>query len=259
MNGLLQKLRAGQPAVGGWISFASSYVAELMAHAGYDWIGLDIEHGAIGIESAQAMLQAIATTPTSALVRLSGNDPVAIGRFLDAGAAGVIVAMVNTPEQARRVVQAARFPPAGRRSVGLGRWRLRTCPENPPAVNDQIAVVVMIEHVEAVRQADAILAVEGIDAFFIGPNDLSASAGYDRAEAERAIDEVLTIGKRRGVAAGIHVGSAEQAARRMEQGFQLVAVSEAGQILRAAAREQLSRLAGGSEPTAPQPPPTTPY
>ncbi len=259
MNAVVAKLRAGEPAIGGWISFASSYVAELIAHVGYDWIGLDVEHGAIGIESAQSMLQAIATTDTVAMVRLPAGDDVAIRRFLDAGAAGVIVAMVNSPEQATGVVEAARYPPLGRRSVGLGRWRLVMAPDDPPAVNDEIAVVVMIEHAEAVRRADEILAVQGIDAFFIGPNDLAASMNYDRAKAEHAVQEALAAGQRLGVPAGIHVGTADDAARRIEQGFQFIAISEAGKLIQIAARDQLARVGREPRPGSEQRPTSAPY
>lgn len=242
MNPVIAKLRRGEPALGGWIAFPSGYVAELMAHAGYDWVAIDWEHGAIGTEAVQTMLQGLHAGGVQGFVRIPDNGEVWVKRVLDMGADGLIAPMVCTADEARRLVQAVRFPPVGGRSVGLGRWRLRWDPARPPAVNDQIALVVMIEHIRGVEAVDRILAVDGVDACFVGPTDLGASLDYDPERTREAIARVLAAASRADVPAGIHARTPEDARSFIEQGFRLVAISEAGEIIRRTAADDLRRV-----------------
>ena len=239
MNPLVAQLQNGEATLGGWVAFASDYVAEMMAGLDYDWVCVDTEHGAIHIESIQSMLQAIHAGGKPSFVRVPGDDPIWIKRVLGAGAGGIIVPMVNSAEQARQVVSASRFPPTGRRSVGLGRWQFVMDRSKVPQTNDDVAVVAMIEHVEAVMNIDDILDVAGIDAFFIGPTDMGASLGYDKNEVEQAIDKVIEASKDHGTAMGIHVRTPEDARQRIQQGFQFIAIAEAARMIQQTSREFL--------------------
>ncbi len=243
-NPVLERLHAGEASFGGWIGFASSYVAELMGRAGFDWVGLDSEHGVINPESLQAMIQALHTTNTVPIVRLPEASELAVKRALDMGARGVIAPMVKTAETASLLVRSARFPPDGFRSVGGGRWHFTFDGAAPPAVNPQVLAAVMIEHVEAVENVESILSVQGLDCYFIGPTDLGASLGYKPDEVTDAIGRVLQAGKKLGVPGGIHVASPELARERAAQGFQFIAVSEAGKLVADGATQLISSLKG---------------
>jgi len=237
-NTAKRKLREGKPAIGIWMNFPSVVAAEALAHVGWDWIVVDTEHGCIDLETMQNMFIAIGTTPTIPMVRVPGNDPVAIKRVLDAGAYGVVVPMVLNAEQAELAVKACRYPPLGIRSSGGGRWRYWAGPDYPRHANEEILCVVMIEHIEAVERAEEILSVPGVDACFIGPNDLSWSMGLGgarTAEHEAAIQRVLQAAKKCGVPAGIHCMNAEEVNRRIDEGFQFLACASDGAMLMSAA------------------------
>ena len=241
-NPVLAKLRGGQPAIGGWIGFASSYVAELMGHAGYDWVGIDAEHCAMNPESIQAMIQALHTTDTVPIVRLPEASELAVKRALDMGARGIIAPMVKTRAEAELVAGASHYPPDGFRSVGSGRWKFVFDGATPPEVNPCILTAVMIEHIQAVENAEEILSVKGLDCYFIGPTDLGASLGYDSDKTAAAIKQVLSVGKSLGIPAGIHVPTGELACKRIAEGFQFIAVSEAGRLAAAGAEQDLAQI-----------------
>jgi 2-keto-3-deoxy-L-rhamnonate aldolase RhmA len=165
--------------LGSWLQINSATAAEVMANAGFDWIAIDIEHTDIDITSLTALLRAMYGRPAAAVARVSSNDVLEIRRALDAGAAGVLVPFVGTEEQARRAVAAAKYPPAGVRGFSFSRandWGVDFLPDAQSA-NDRTAVIVMIESREGVENVDAIAAVSGVDALFIGPYDLSGSYG----------------------------------------------------------------------------------
>lgn len=228
-NTAKQLLKAGRPAVGVWINWPSVVAAEALASLGWDWLNVDTEHGAIDLETLQNLFIAIGSTPTIPMCRVPWNDPKEIKRVLDAGALGIVVPMVCSAEDAEKAVKAAKYPPEGIRSSGGGRWRYWAGPNYAEEANDEILVVVMIEHVDAVRNAEEILSVKGVDACFIGPNDLAWSMstphGKARGSAEHAalIDEVLRVAKKVGVPAGIHCSSPEEVVQRIDQGFQFLA------------------------------------
>ncbi|MHB1134416.1 MAG: HpcH/HpaI aldolase family protein [Chloroflexota bacterium] len=230
-------LKEGKPAIGTWMNFASVGAAEVMAHAGWDWIVVDMEHGAIDLETMTSMFIAIGTTNTIPMCRVPWNDPMEIKRVLDAGSYGIVVPMVNSAEEARAAVSAAKYPPVGIRSAGGGRWRYWAGPDYMQYANEEILVVVQIEHIDAVRNVREILSVPGVDACFIGPNDLAWSmdlqfaTGDARKAHEEAIQEVLRVAKEVGVPAGIHARSQEEVVTRIKQGFQYIACLNEGHFM----------------------------
>lgn len=156
-NRVKARLRAGEVSVGSWLTSGSPLIAEVMAHVGFDWLVVDTEHGAIGIETAQSMLQAISTTETVPLVRVAWNDVALIKRALDIGAYGVVVPMVSTREDAVNAVRFSKYPPEGIRGIGGVRRLLYGGPDYLSHANEEILVVVQIETAEAVRNAEEIL------------------------------------------------------------------------------------------------------
>lgn len=240
-NLVREKLRRGEPSIGTWLSLASLSAARLMARTGFDWLTVELEHSPVNHESAAAAFAIIAASGKAPLARIGWNTGENIKRVLDTGAYGVIVPMVNTKAEAEAVVEAARYAPIGRRSIGgqlhAANFETDTGTYYSKA-NDEILVVVMLEQVQAVENADEILSVPGIDAFFIGPNDLHNSMGKppafesDAPEFVQALEHLLSVGRKRKVPAGIHVATAEAAQRRIAQGFQFIAVaSETGMML----------------------------
>ncbi|KPK64943.1 MAG: hypothetical protein AMK73_04445 [Planctomycetes bacterium SM23_32] len=235
MKNLRRELQAGRPVVGSWIDTCSPVVAELMAAAGFDFLTVDAEHSGADVTAAHALFQAVRSGNADCVpvVRLPGSDYATTKRYLDAGAAGVIAPLVNTPQQAEAVVAAAKYPPEGRRGVGFCRanmYGLRF-EEAVASANDATLVCVQIEHTDAVECIDEILSVPGVDAVFIGPYDLSASLGitgqFDHPDMARATRRVLEAAARGGVAAGIHVvqPDTDEVARRIEEGYRLIAYS----------------------------------
>jgi 2-dehydro-3-deoxyglucarate aldolase/4-hydroxy-2-oxoheptanedioate aldolase len=188
------QLRQPKALIGTILSLAAAEMAEIAAGAGFDWLFLDMEHSTLDIPTIQILLQAAGETPC--IVRIPAHDAVWIKKALDAGAAGLIIPQVNTPAQAAWAVSQAKYPPQGVRSVGLARCH-RYGPgfdEYVQTANEQIAVIIQAEHIEAVQNIEAILAVPGIDGIFIGPFDLSASMGkagqIDDPEVQAAIATV---------------------------------------------------------------------
>jgi len=226
-----EKLRSGRPSLGGWIMIGHPTVAELMAGEGFDWIGVDLEHTSTDIRMFHEMALATKGTGCDLLARLHSCDPVQAKLVLDAGAAGIIVPTVNTPEEAARAVGMAKYPPEGFRGAAFCRAsdHGRNFAAYYAAHNEDVLVVVMLEHIDAVRRADEILATPGIDAALIGPYDLSASMGLagqvEHPLVVAAEQTILEACLRRRVAPGIHVVSPERAVldRRLEAGFRFIA------------------------------------
>lgn len=230
-NSLRATLRAGRPAFGSWIQFGHPAIAEVMAQAGFDWIGIDLEHSVIGLETAFTLIQAIELSGCTPLVRLSANDPVQAKRVMDAGAHGVIVPTVNSVADAHEAVAAVRYPPSGTRGVGLGRAHAygTRFHEYVRELEEGAVVAVMIEHRLGVEHVEEILAVPGVDAVFIGPYDLSASydvpGQFEHPLVRDGIARILKAAHVCGVAPGIHVvhPPVEQVEARLAQGFRFIA------------------------------------
>lgn len=221
-------LKAGRTCYGTFQCIASSTVSEILAHRGFDWILVDMEHGAMDLETAGDMLAAIDHGGPTPLVRVQWNDQAAIKRVLDAGALGVMVPMVNTAEEARQTVSYCKYAPVGVRGLGAGRASLFgvRLAEYMGVANDQVLVMVQAEHKDAVRNIEAILAVPGIDVIFIGPYDLACSMGHgdqpSHPEVEAAIATVLAAAQRAGVVPGIFSMDPQTAKARAAQGFRFI-------------------------------------
>src|SRR5271154_3248018 len=177
-NPVKKALKEGQPAVGTWLSLGSITAARFMARAGFAWLTVDIEHTLVDWETATHMFASIADAGCVALARVPANRHDHIKRVLDNGAHGIVVPMVNSREEALAAVSAVKYPPVGTRSVGGGVHALNfqaTATEYYAKANDEILIVLQCEHIDAVKNADSIFSVPGIDAIFVGPNDLAAS------------------------------------------------------------------------------------
>ena len=241
------KMLAGQPAFGFSLALGAPLAAEALAGVGIDFIMIDTQHGSFGPDSTIASLMAMAAGGATPMARVARNDFTLIGRLLDDGALGIVVPMVDTPEQARAAADACRYPPAGRRSWGWGR-AARYGDDYPDRVNDEVFVAVQIESLQAVEQAEAILATPGIDGCWIGPSDLALSLGVHPCEAAaderhaRAVERVLAACRDTGKIAGFACGSVDEAVRRGEAGFRfLTAGSDVGFLL-GGARDAVRRL-----------------
>jgi 4-hydroxy-2-oxoheptanedioate aldolase len=234
----------GQAALGGWLSVPSSFSAEIFAHAGFDWVCIDMQHGVIDYSDAVPMLQAMSATETVPIVRVPWNEPGIIMKALDAGAYGVIVPMVNSRAEAEAAAAACRYAPEGVRSYGPTRARFGAGADYVRQANANVACIVMIETKEALNDLDAILSVPGVDAAYIGPADLSVSLGlppasdHDEPVFVDAVQRVLDACRKHGIAPGFHGGNVKTARKRVEQGFLLVEVcSDAESLGRAAATD----------------------
>jgi 2-keto-3-deoxy-L-rhamnonate aldolase RhmA len=228
--------------VGPVITLPCPAAAEVLAEVGYDWFFIDGEHGPMDIGHIVGILQAVQGR-CPCLVRVPSSEDVFIKRALDAGADGIIAPLVNSAETAQRVVDSAKYPPDGKRSVGGGRAHTYGFTFNRylATANARVAVVIQVEHVQAARNIASILDVAGIDAIFIGPYDLSASLGkpgrIDDPEVQAQIVAVRDACRKRGMPLGIFVAAAAAAPPYIQQGFTLLAVgADAGLLGEAAAR-----------------------
>lgn len=211
-NRMKALLHEGRPAIGCSVMIPSPQIVEMLAHAGFDWVLIDREHGTIGLETAELMIMAAEASGITPIVRPPSNASAEITAAMDRGAAGVQVPHVNTAEDARAALAAVKFGPGHGRGLAAGtrpdRYGLGTAmPDFTAASNAQSLVCVQLEHAEAIANADAILAVDDIDVFFIGPSDLSQSMGYPgnpKAEPVRsAIEGTLTKIRRAGRVPGL--------------------------------------------------------
>jgi 4-hydroxy-2-oxoheptanedioate aldolase len=239
-------LAGGKPALGGWCVIPGSFTAEIVARAGFDWICIDTQHGLIGYQEMLGMLQAVAVVGVPAVVRAPWNDPAWIMKALDAGAAGVIVPMVNSPSEAESAVAACRYPPEGYRSWGPTRASLGVDDYSPELANRSVICAVMVETVPALERLDEIVSVPGVDAVFIGPSDFALSMGFAPRSAEpehrRRLEAVPALCRKHGVVAGIACGSAELLTQWREAGYTMLAVPSDMVMLRRAAAEMLDRV-----------------
>jgi 2-keto-3-deoxy-L-rhamnonate aldolase RhmA len=253
-NTLKRRLDAGETVYGAWLMLAEPLAAEAMASAGFDWLLVDMEHGPIPLAVAATMVTALRAAGTTAFVRPAWNEPAQIQRVLDLGCAGIVVPVVNTAEDARRVVRDARFPPLGERSRGAVRAGLAfgtdagTYSERS---NTEVLVQVQIETDEAVENCAAIAAVEGIDGLFLGPNDLAASSGkrwpdvWGRdANYMAKIAHVAKVAQAAGKHAGILARDGVMATEMAAAGYRFIGVSSDINYLMGTARRELDAARG---------------
>lgn len=247
---LKERLARSDLTIGSWITLGHPAIAEIMASAGFDWLVLDMEHSVIELSEAQAIIQVLDKQQCPAIVRLTSNHPDQIKRVMDAGATGVMIPMIKSAEDARAAVSSVYYPPQGRRGVGLARAQGYGAhfQEYRQWLIANAIIVVMIEHIEAVEQIDAILAVPGIDAYIIGPYDLSGSMGkpgeLDHPQVQDAIQHILNAGKRLQKPGGIHIIEPDPVAiqQRIRSGFSFLGYSLDIRILDTICRTHLQTI-----------------
>lgn len=250
-NRLRALWRAQQTALNGWLSIPNAFSAEVMAHQGWDTLTVDLQHGLIDYQAMVGMLQAISTTPAVPLVRVPWLEPGILMKALDAGAYGVICPMVNTADDAARLVAYTHYAPRGTRSFGPTRAALYGGADYAERADETIVVFAMIETAQALENLDAILAVEGLDAVYVGPADLSLALGckptFDAVEPKvaQAIEHIAARATAHGVMAGIHTGSAPTALARAALGYRFVTVGTDARLLAAAAKQAVDAFRRG--------------
>ena len=235
-------------AVNGWLAVPDSFSAEVMAHQGWDTLTIDMQHGVVDYQRMVTMLQAISTTPTVPVVRVPWLEPGIVMQTLDAGAYGVICPMINTREEAQRLVAYTHYAPMGTRSFGPVRATMYGGADYATEANKTIVAFAMIETAQALDNLDSILSVEGLDAIYIGPSDLALSLGckpvMDEPEpkAAQAIEHILARARAHGVQAGIHNAGTDAARARIAKGFRFVTVSSDARLLAAGSQDVLAAM-----------------
>jgi len=255
-NPVKAALREGKPQVGTWLSLGNMMATRVMARAGYPWLTVDMEHSPIDWGEAGNLFGAIADAGCVPLARVPRGDHDHIKRVLDAGAFGIVVPMVNTVEQAREAIAAAKYPPTGTRSLG-GTLHALNFDATPgdyfKAANDEILVVLQTESPEGVENAEAIYSLPGVDAIFVGPNDLTAQMrgpdGVDPspAELEAMLQRVLAAGKKVGTPVGLHVQSTEAVKQRIAEGWQFIALGSELKMMVNHAQQWVRELGAGGQ------------
>jgi 4-hydroxy-2-oxoheptanedioate aldolase len=245
-NVVKEKLRRGEVSFGTWLAFGDLYATRLLARMGFDWLTLDIEHSAIDWSQATSLFGAIADAGCVPLARVPEGSHHYIKRVLDAGAWGIVVPMVDTVEQAKTAIAAAYYPPVGNRSVGGGMHSMNfgaTAADYYVQANDNILVVLQTESPRGVENAEAIYSLPGVDAIFIGPNDLrfqmrTPDGTFPTAEQHEAmVQRVITAGKKVKCPTGIHSFDPQDALRRADQGMRFIAVGSDLRFLTQKAQE----------------------
>lgn len=250
MPSLKQKLLSNSLTIGSWITLAHPAIAEIMARAGFDWLVVDLEHSVLTIREAEELIRVIDLCGVPPLVRLTSNQPDQIKRVMDAGAHGIIVPMVNSPAEAECAVAAVYYPVRGKRGVGLARAQGYGAgfQDYLEWLDAQAVVIVQVEHIEAVNQLEAILSVRGVDGYFIGPYDLSASMGLpgqlNHPEVTAAIEKVKRLGLALNKPGGLHIvePDPESLRKSIAGGFKFVAYSLDTRMLDTACRTGLAEI-----------------
>jgi 4-hydroxy-2-oxoheptanedioate aldolase len=245
------KIKNGIPSIGTWVSSGNPLVCETLASTGVDWINIECEHSSIDLGDLVHCFRAVEHTEIPVFVRVAGSDPLIIKRVVDSGALGVVVPDVKDAEEAKRAVDACRYPPVGTRGIGATRPNA-IYPDYMKHANEEICVVIMIEDIEAVNRIDSIMQVPGVDVVFIGPNDLAATLdvplGMDNQHPKHvaAVNKVLEAGKKYGVPTGIHCGTPEEVERRIAQGFLWMPIASDVALMKSAFSTSIKKITDSS-------------
>lgn len=214
-SNLKKKLSQNELSIGSWLTIPQPAIVEIMSSANFEWLTIDIEHSAIDFETVQNLISHIQANDMEALVRVSKNDEVIIKRVMDAGANGIVVPMVKNADQAREAVSYVKYPPFGKRGVGLSRAQHYgvNFESYKQWVQNESVVIVQIEHIEAVNNLSEILDVEGVDGIIVGPYDLSASMGkpgmFHDSDVKEVLDKIDKITLSKNKPLGFHVISSD--------------------------------------------------
>ncbi|MDB5415911.1 MAG: garL [Rubritepida sp.] len=250
-NKVKEAWKSGKAVVNGWLAIPNGFSAEMYSQCGWDSVTVDMQHGVQDYLSCVSCFQGIQLSGVTPMVRVPWNEPGIIGKVLDAGAYGVICPMVNTVEEARALVQYSKYPPKGTRSNGpIRAGAYGSSGTYQKTANDEILVIPMIETKQAIENIEAILDVPGIDGIYVGPSDLSFSYGLEpKLDVEDPFilgiyDKLLAETAKRGIAAGLHNGTAEYANKMIKKGFKLVTISNEVGLMVAAAKNAVKIARG---------------
>jgi 4-hydroxy-2-oxoheptanedioate aldolase len=255
-NAVRKQIAEGKRIINGWCAIPNSYSAELMSHAGFDSVTIDLQHGPVDFRDAVTMLQAISTTACTPMVRVPWNEPGIIMKLLDAGAMGVICPMINTKAEAEAFVSWGRYPPVGQRSNGANRAVQYNGADYQPNANAEVLLLAMIETTTALDNLDAILSVPGLSGVYVGPTDLSLSLGkpatLDPSDKTvlAAMQTICDKAKARGLIAGVHVDSPATAKKRFADGYQLCTLLNDARLLLQAATSFVKETRGEAQVVA---------
>ena len=249
---LKSKLEKHELAIGGWIMIGHPASAEIMARSGLDWVCVDLEHTAIDIDMAENLIRAIETGGAPALVRLTNNDENLIKRVMDSGASGIIVPMVRSADDMKKAVNALYYPPRGTRGVGLARAQKYGADFDgyKAWLETEAVCVAQIEHIDAVNNLEDILSVPGVDAYFLGPYDLSASMGLagqlEHPDVQAAIAKTYEVARKMNKPGGLHVVEPDELMlkSRVDQGFTFIAWSIDTRMIDVLCRSGISAVKG---------------
>jgi len=249
-SALKEKLNNRELTIGSWLTIPHQSIVEILGSAGFEWLTIDIEHSAISIETVMNLIGHIQGNGMQALVRVSKNEEVVIKRVLDAGADGVIIPMIKNKEEAIEAVNYVKYPPMGKRGVGLNRAQKYGTAFNTYKdwVKDEVVVIAQIEHIDAVNNLEEIFSVPGIDGIIVGPYDLSASMGYpgeyDREDVQAALAKIDEVTTRLNKPLGFHVIDSDHSKtlEKINKGYSFLAFSLDFFFLGDKAREEMKML-----------------
>lgn len=250
-NTFKRALAEMRPQIGLWSTLSSNLASEVLAHAGYDWVVVDMEHSPNEIPTVYTQLQSYDPSPTAAVIRLPWNDPVVVKRVLDIGAFSLLFPMIQTVEEAKKAVASTRYPPRGIRGVSLNQRgnRYGRIASYASEFETELCITVQIETTAALGRVDEIAAVDGIDGIFFGPADLSADMGYlgqpGHPEVKAALAEGLVKCRKAGKPAGILTAAEADSIHWLKEGYVFVAVGTDTAILARGADALLARIREG--------------
>jgi 4-hydroxy-2-oxoheptanedioate aldolase len=249
-NRLKQKLRQGQSVFGGLLRTPEPTLVEVLGYAGYDYVVLDAEHGAHSFEALDTLILTAYASDITPIVRVNENAPGLIMRVLDIGAQGVLVPHITNADDARRAISAALYPPEGSRGIGPNRGsQFGAIPgeEYFKSINDEVAVMLMMEEAGAVESIEAITDVKGITALSIGLSDLSGSLGVpgqaSHPSVQAAVDRLMTVAARKGVPVSLSVRGVEEVRDALKRGARLASIGTLETVLYQALRGWLQQVA----------------
>jgi 4-hydroxy-2-oxoheptanedioate aldolase len=250
-NKLIELWQAGQKTINGWLALPDGSCSEAMAHAGWDSLTIDMQHGLVDYQDALNMLRGISTTETVPMVRVPWLDEGIIMKMLDAGTYGIICPMINTADDAARLAKACRYPPRGVRSTGPVRASLYGGADYAKNADDTVLCFAMIETLEAVKNLESILAVKEINGIYIGPSDLSLAHGYqpgfDREEPQmlEVITSIISRVSSNRKFLGIHCGSVAYGRRMLGLGANFITVGSDMRFVSAGAKAVVGEFREG--------------
>ena len=247
LKSLRNKLIKKKLSVGSWIQIADASVSEIVGQMGFDWVAIDMEHGSISVSQLPDIFRALELGNTLPLVRIAQQNEKDCKQALDAGAAGIIVPMINDKESLENIISYCKWPPSGKRGIAFSRANLFGFRFNSYKQEAQSPLIVaMIENLEAVKNLDSILSVKGLDAIFIGPYDLSSSMGiigkFSNKRFKKVTTEILKSSRKYGIPAGIHIvePTKKEVNNVIKQGYQFIACAIDSVMIRNAAKNYLS-------------------